>query len=82
MPRKWTQRHRSVANGEPQAETNNHAEPTEAGSARLSAPQVALEPKCRLAFSGLAFRANAYREHTHLICRLPLDYLVLLARAF
>ena len=31
---------------------------------------------------GLAFRANAYREHTHLICRLPLDYLVLLARAF
>ncbi len=35
-----------------------------------------------VASNGLAFRANAYREHTHLICRLPLDYLVLLARAF
>jgi hypothetical protein len=35
-----------------------------------------------LASDDLAFRANAYREHTHLICRLPLDYLVLLARAF
>lgn len=35
-----------------------------------------------VASDGLAFRANAYREHTHLICRLPLDYLVLLARAF
>ena len=31
---------------------------------------------------GFAFRANVSRELTHPICRLPLDYLVLLARAF
>jgi hypothetical protein len=41
-----------------------------------------LDPKNLMAFSNFAFRANAYSEHTHLICRLPLDYLILLARAF